>query len=167
MAKSSTASQSTWYALAVGRILIGLIFLWAFFDKWIGLGYATPSSGAWINGGSPTTGFLKGVEGPFASFFHSLAGNVWVDWMFMAGLLGIGLALTFGIVVRLAVITGSILLLLMWAASLPIQTNPVIDDHIVYIALLAAVAYGLPHQKWSLAKWWKSQKIVKHNAWLQ
>ncbi len=167
MAKSSAVSQSTWYALAGGRILLGLIFLWAFFDKWIGLGYATSSSKAWMNGGSPTNGFLHGVEGPFSSFFHSLAGNVWVDWLFMIGLLGIGLALTFGIVVRLAAVTGSILLFLMWMASLPIQTNPIIDDHLVYITLLLAIAYGLPQQKWSLAKWWRSQPLIKRNAWLQ
>ena len=31
-----------------------LRFLWAFLDKAFGLGYATPSGNAWINGGSPT-----------------------------------------------------------------------------------------------------------------
>ena len=40
------------------RVLLGFEFLWAFLDKTFGLGYATPSARAWINGGSPTKGFL-------------------------------------------------------------------------------------------------------------
>ena len=63
-------------ALALLRIGFGLTFLWAFFDKLFALGYATGrledgsvdrfGDAAWINGGSPTEGFLKfGADGPF------------------------------------------------------------------------------------------------------
>jgi thiosulfate dehydrogenase [quinone] large subunit len=63
---------------------MGLIFLWAFFDKLLGLGFATKAENAWINGGSPTSGFLlHGTKGPFAEFFQSLAGIPTVDWLFM------------------------------------------------------------------------------------
>ncbi|KAB8181519.1 hypothetical protein FH608_051010 [Nonomuraea phyllanthi] len=80
------------YVWAVARISIGWIFLWAFLDKTFGWGFATPAAKAWINGGSPTTGFLKGTgEHALGGFFGSLAGQAWVDWLFMAGLLGIGL----------------------------------------------------------------------------
>ena len=167
MVNNNLISQPTWYAVALGRILLGLIFLWAFFDKLIGLGYSTPASQSWLSGGSPTAGFLKGVEGPFADFFHSLAGIGWVDGLFMVGLLGIGLALVLGIVIRITSVAGSLLLLMMWAASLPIQTNPIIDDHIIYIVLLVIVAYALPYQKWSLANWWCKHRLVKRNIWLQ
>jgi thiosulfate dehydrogenase (quinone) large subunit len=79
--------------LAVFRVVVGLEFLWAFADKTFGLGYATPAARAWINGGSPTKGFLSGVAvGPLASTFHTIAGAAWADWLFMAGLLGIGVA---------------------------------------------------------------------------
>ena len=58
---------------------------------------------AWINGASPTEGFLKfGADGPFQGFYNSIAGAALVDWLFMLGLLGIGLALTLGIATRLA-----------------------------------------------------------------
>ena len=40
------------------RLAMGFIFLWAFFDKVFGLGFATTSEQAWINGGSPTSVFL-------------------------------------------------------------------------------------------------------------
>ena len=60
--------------LAVVRVAVGFVFLWAFLDKTFGFGYATPSAKAWINGGSPTKGFLSGVEmGPFESTFHNWA----------------------------------------------------------------------------------------------
>src|SRR5690606_6862690 len=47
------------YVLAAARIAIGWVFLWAFLDKTFGLGFATAREDAWINGGSPTFGFLN------------------------------------------------------------------------------------------------------------
>ena len=41
------------------RLVMGFIFLWAFFDKVFGLGFATTTDKAWIYGMSPTTGFLS------------------------------------------------------------------------------------------------------------
>src|SRR5215208_2082879 len=100
-------------ALAVLRIVLGLTFLWAFFDKLLALGYHTGDA-AWINGGSPTEGFLKfGADGPFDGFYHSLAGTAFADWAFMLGLLGIGTALTLGIGVRIAGYAGALLYLMM------------------------------------------------------
>lgn len=163
MAKQQTSPSLV--ALAITRILLGFIFLWAFIDKTFGLGFATPAAKAWLNGGSPTLGFLKTVEGPFQNFFAPLAGQPWVDWLFMLGLLGIGVALLVGIGVRVAVVTGSILLFLMWLASLPLKTNPFIDEHIVYIVVLIAI--GLNHvQLLSLQKPYANLTIIKKNPWL-
>ncbi|HTJ73586.1 MAG TPA: hypothetical protein VL481_03280 [Verrucomicrobiae bacterium] len=162
-----TVSDTTWYALAAARILLGIVFLWAYFDKLFGLGFATKAAKAWVNGGSPTTGFLKGVAGPFADMFHSIAGQGWADWLFMLGLLGIGLGLLLGVAVRLSVVAGCVLLLMMWMASLPIKTNPLIDEHIVYIVVLMAIGFGLNQQKWSLAAWWQGMPAVKANSWLK
>jgi thiosulfate dehydrogenase [quinone] large subunit len=166
VAKKSEAivNESAWYALAATRILIGFIFLWAYFDKLFGLGFATKSAKAWVNGGSPTMGFLKGVDGPFASMFHTLAGQGWVDALFMIGLLGIGLSLVLGVAVRLGATAGSLLLLMMWMASLPMTSNPLIDEHIIYIAAIVTVCFGLNQQKWSLAGWWRQLAFVKSNS---
>ena len=43
---------------AITRISLGWVFLWAFLDKAFGLGRATPAENAWLDGGSPTNGFL-------------------------------------------------------------------------------------------------------------
>lgn len=165
--KKNVNYTKSWQALAVARVLVGFVFLWAFFDKLMGLGFSTPHGKSWLDGVSPTTGFLKmGVNpnGPFVDFFHGLAGNVLVDWLFMLGLLGIGLALVLGIGLRVAAVAGSLLLLMMWAAELPLKTNPIIDEHIVYASLLWVVA--LAPRKWSLIDRWLETPTVKKNPWL-
>lgn len=167
MVKKPTNYTKAWYALAVTRIFLGFVFLWAFLDKTFGLGFATAAAKAWVSGGSPTTGFLKmGVnpESPFASFFNGLAGNALVDWLFMAGLLGLGLALIFGVALRLAAVSGTILLVMMWMAVIPLDNNPVLDDHLVYATVLWVVAAG--RREWSLSSWWTSLDFVKKNKWL-
>ena len=124
------------------RLAMGFIFLWAFIDKTFGLGFTTPTNKAWINGGSPTSGFLSSaVKGPFADFFHSLAGVTIVDWMFMAGLLFVGLTLIFNKYVKWGAVAGSIMLLLMYLALLWPANNPIIDDHIVYILVLMLIFF--------------------------
>ncbi len=161
--------------LAVLRVAFGLTFLWAFFDKLLALGFATGVNSetgavdrfgpdAWINGGSPTFGFLSfGVpaDNPFKEFFSGLAGDAWVDWLFMVGLLGIGLALTFGIGMRLAAGAGALLYLLMWAASLPLENNPVIDDHIIGAIAVVVLATTLAGDTWGLGKRWANSKLVR------
>lgn len=172
MARKTTQRQAhtdigAWYFVAVTRILLGFTFLWAFLDKLLGLGFATPTAKAWINGGSPTTGFLSGVNGPFADAFNAIAGQGWADWLFMLGLLGIGVGLLLGIAVRLSALFGSVLLFMMWLASLPIKTNPFVDDHIIFIAMLLVISYGLQHQRLSLAGTWNKVGFIKNNDWLK
>lgn len=152
---------------ALARIALGLVFLWAFFDKLLGLGYATPAERSWINGGSPTRGFLSNVAGPFGSTFNAIAGNVVVDWLFMIGLLGIGVALVLGIGVRVAAVSGAILMLLMWAASLPLENHPFLDDHIVYAIVLVGLALDKAGHTWGLGRWWARQRVVQRNPWLE
>ena len=144
------------------RISLGLVFLWAFLDKTFGLGFATTSKDAWLEGGSPTSGFLEfGAVGPFKEVYNSIAGAAWADWLFMLGLLGIGVALTLGVFVNLAAATGGLLLLLMWTAVLPPENNPVMDDHIIYaltLGLLACLGAG----RWlGLGQWWERTPLVE------
>src|SRR5436190_12389823 len=92
-----TREAATRYVMAGLRLSLGWVFLWAFLDKLFGLGHETTSKAAWINGGNPTKGFLSHAEGPFAGFYKSLAGDAWVNWLFMLGLAAIGVALIAGI----------------------------------------------------------------------
>src|SRR5215203_2634027 len=102
------------YVWAVTRLALGWVFLWAFLDKTYGLGHETPTDGAWINGGSPTEGFLANAPtGPFADFYKDIAGASWADWLFMLGLGGIGIALVLGFAMRIAAVSGALLLVMM------------------------------------------------------
>ncbi|MGY5763580.1 hypothetical protein ACXET9_00075 [Brachybacterium sp. DNPG3] len=130
-------------ALGVVRILVGFYFLWAFFDKLLGLGFSTPSERAWINGGSPTAGFLGGsIEGgnPFAGLWEFwLSLNPFTNILFMAGLFGIGIAMLLGIGQRIGAISGAVLYLMMYLAAFPMTTNPIMDDHVIMAVLLIAI----------------------------
>lgn len=154
------------YVLATLRLALGWTFLWAFLDKTFGLGFATPSEGAWIDGGSPTTGYLSGVEGPFKDFFTNLAGNTWVDWVFMIGLLGIGLALILGIGMRVAAVAGVLMLGLMYLASLPLDNNPFMDEHITEALMIVVLALTFSGRYLGLGRYWERIPFVQKNRWL-
>ncbi|MEV0168474.1 hypothetical protein [Nonomuraea fuscirosea] len=163
-AGATQARRPVDYVWAAARIAIGWIFLWAFLDKTFGWGFATPADRAWINGGSPTTGFLKGTgENALGGLFSGLAGQAWVDWLFMAGLLGIGLALVLGIGIRVAAGAGTLMLVLMWAAELPLANNPFMDDHIVYAIVLVGLALTGAGTTLGLG----NLPVVQRNAWLK
>jgi len=164
------------YAWAVLRVALGWIFLWPFLDKTLGLGYATPSSGAWIHGGHPTRGFLGGVDGWFAGAFNAMADSLLVEWLFMLGLLLIGLSLILGIGVRVGCYAGALMLLLMYLAELPFRAstadgrganNPFLDDHIVYGIALIGLSLAQAGRTWSLGAWWSRRPIVQKHPWLE
>jgi thiosulfate dehydrogenase (quinone) large subunit len=163
-----TTRRATRYVLAGLRIALGWVFFWAFIDKLFGLGFSTPSERAWINGGSPTAGFLgKGVSGPFEGFYHSIAGAAWADTLFMVALLAVGTALILGIGLRVAAIAGGLLLVMMWTAVLPPETNPFMDDHLVYAGVLALLALTAAGDTLGLGKMWASLPIVQRLPWLR
>lgn len=149
------------------RLLLGFTFLWAFLDKLFGLGYSTPSERSWINGGSPTNGFLaNSANGPFADIYKNIAGAAWADWLFMLGLVSIGVALLLGIGMRVAAASGAVLYLLMWTVVLPPENNPVIDDHLIGALALLALALVHAGDYFGLGRWWKQQPFVQQNRWL-
>nr|WP_239096003.1 DoxX family membrane protein [Micromonospora lutea] len=165
-------------ALAVLRISTGLVFIWAFLDKAFGLGYATPAERAWINGGSPTKGFLANVEvGPFQSVAHSIAGTWWANVLFMVGLAAIGVALIAGIGLRLAAASGTLMMALMWLAEFPLarftaagdptgSTNPVVDYHLIYAVVLIALAAAYAGHAWGLGRRWARLPFVQRHRWM-
>lgn len=154
--------------LALVRISIGWIFLWAFVDKLFGLGFATAFDKSWLLGNSPTYGFLKmATYGPFKAMFESLAGNPLVDWLFMLGLLGVGVAFTFGIARKIATLSATIMLLLMWLAAFPPKNNPLIDEHIVYIFALQVLFQLHSGEVFGLGKWWNELPLVKKYRFLR
>ena len=164
---ATVSSKPARIVLAALRVVLGFYFVWAFVDKTFGFGFATPAERAWINGGSPTTGYLSGVEGPFAGVFNAIAGAAWADWLFMAGLLGIGVALTLGIGMRVATISGAVLYLLMWTVALPPANNPVLDDHVLGAISMVVLLLTGAGATWGLGRTWSRTRLVRRQAWLR
>ncbi|MGC4174984.1 hypothetical protein [Demequina sp.] len=181
-APALTGHKLGWVFLSITRIGIGFYFLWAFVDKLLGLGYSTCRTvaedgtytidafcdKAWINGGHVTEGYLVyggNVNSPFHDFFVDLGAQRWTDWVFMIGLLGIGLALMLGIGTKVAMVTGPLMLIFMYMTQMWPATNPILDDHIIMaVAVIAAVLLELGYQSIGLGKWWR--KLVGSNTWL-
>ncbi|XXG10568.1 hypothetical protein WHN02_18230 [Micromonospora sp. SH-82] len=156
------------FVFAAIRLALGWTFLWAFLDKTFGLGFATPAENAWVNGGSPTQGFLAfGATGPFAGLYQGIAGATWADWLFMAGLAGIGTALMLGIGMRVAAVAGGLLYVMMWTVVLPPETNPFMDEHLIHAALLAGLALVGAGDTLGLGRFWAGLPLVRRLPWLR
>lgn len=153
------------YVLGLLRLTVGFIFLWAFVDKVFGLGFATTADKAWLAGASPTAGFLQfAVHGPLAGFYHSLAGSGLVDWLFMLGLLFIGVSLMLGIFMKLGGYSGIIMLALMYGAlGLSPVNNPLIDEHVIYILVIFVLMMTNSGQYLGFGKWWGNTSFVQKN----
>jgi thiosulfate dehydrogenase [quinone] large subunit len=154
----STFARRVW---AVARISLGWIFLWPFLDKLIGLGHETPSAESWLNGGNPTKGFLSGAVGPFAGIYHDIAGAGVINVLFMAGLLGIGVALMLGIAMWPACVAGATMLVLMWSASLPPANNLFMDEHLIYATVLIGLAAVGAGKTLGLGERWTRSRLVQ------
>ncbi|WBB70001.1 DoxX family membrane protein [Micromonospora sp. WMMD812] len=164
----TTRQKAARYVLAGLRLALGWTFLWAFLDKMFGLGHETAATKAWINGASPTEGFLgKAVAGPFADVYRSFAGAAWADWLFMIGLAAIGTALILGIGTRIAAAAGTLLLLMMWTAVLPPENNPFVDDHLIYAGVLAVLALTTAGNTLGLGRYWARLGLVRRLPFLR
>lgn len=159
-------------ALAVLRLATGFIFLWAFLDKTFGLGFSTPAERAWINGGTPSQGYLTGdaVVGPLAPLFAAIASPA-SDVLFMIGMLAIGLAVMIGIGLRVSAVVGTAIMVLMYLAEWPFganaaSNNPLVDYHIIYALALIVIALTSAGDTWGAGLAWKRLGIVQKQPWL-
>lgn len=176
LTKAQIKTAKVW---GLTRITLGLVFVWGFLDKLFGLGFTTcrdaktgvvtaMCDNAWLQGGSPTNGFLKfATKGPFEGFFQSLAGNTYIDALFMLGLLGIGLALVLGIGMRIATISGVLLMLMMYLAAIPPEHHPFLDEHIVYALVLIGLWRVNRDQQFGYGQKWRNSTLVQRLPFLE
>ena len=107
-----------------------------------------------------TTSETEEVARP--GFTRALAGQAWVDWLFMLGLLGIGISLLLGVAMRLGTAAGALMYAFMYAAVLPLENNPVVDDHLVGVIVMAVLALGAAGTTWGLGRWWNRTEVVQN-----
>jgi thiosulfate dehydrogenase (quinone) large subunit len=174
------------------RMAMGFTFLWAFFDKLLGLGFSTgrdPATGAitffgdqaWIHGASPTMGVFAYAlhAGPFQAFYENL-GNVtmtaqgpiaappaWIDWVYMLSMLLIGIGLISGVMTRLAAFGGIAWMVIFFTATaIWPEHNPFVDEHVVDTLVLVALVLANAGRYLGLGKAWQRVGFVRDRAWL-
>lgn len=157
------------YIWGLLRLGLGWTFFWAFIDKVWGLGFGTVAGKGWIDGVSPTFGFLKfATIGPFKEFYQGLAGNPIVDYLFMAGCLGIGIAFILGVGMRIACVSGVLMYVFMYTAGfIPPAHNPFLDEHIINAFLLIGLTLVGSGQWLGLGGWWANTSLVKKLPFLK
>lgn len=147
--------------VGVVRIMLGLVLLWAFADKIAGLGGPTPEDRSVLSGASATQGYLASVDGTFADVFTAMAGHPVVDALFLIGLGGSGLALVLGVATRLAAAGTVAVMGPLYLSSLPLEQNPLIDQHLMYCVLAVGLAALGAGNVLGLGRAWARTRLVR------
>ena len=84
-----------------------------------------------------------------------MAGQAWVDWLFMLGLLGIGVTLLLGVGMRIGTAAGALMYAFMYVAVLPLENNPIVDDHLIGVISMAVLFFAAAGATWGLGRSWR------------
>jgi thiosulfate dehydrogenase [quinone] large subunit len=138
-------------AVAIGRIVIGVIFLWAGLEKLLGSGAEGFSAAGFLQfgtGGTLGWPFVTGevaegtVFNPTHDFWAGLATNgslmPIVNFLVVAGQIGIGLGLILGLLTRFSAVMGTLMMLFFFFAAWEFEFG-VVNQHLTY----AVVTLGL------------------------
>ncbi len=151
-------------SLFVLRVIMGWFYFYAGITKVLNPAW---SSAGYIKGASSAAGLYQMFLNPQIL--------VVVDFMVKWGLVLLGVSLVFGVCVRLSSYLGALLMFLLY---LPILKFPfagehayIVDDHIIYIAVLFVLAHFQAGNVCGLGKWFSGlhifTKYPKLGAWLK
>jgi thiosulfate dehydrogenase (quinone) large subunit len=137
--------------VALLRIAVGIIFLWAGLEKVLGSGpegfdaagflqFGTAGSLAWPFVGEPVEG---AIYNPTQAIWSALAGNdvamsivnILVPW----GQIGIGLSLILGLLTRFGAVMGALMMLFFFFAAWEFD-HGVVNQHLTYTVVCLALA---------------------------
>jgi thiosulfate dehydrogenase [quinone] large subunit len=85
----------------------------------------------------------------------------------MIGLLGIGVTLLLGVGMRIGTAAGALMYAFMYAASLPLENNPIVDDHLIGIIVMVVLALAAAGTTWGLGRQWSKLSLVQKYPVLQ
>ena len=137
--------------VALLRVVVGIVFLWAGLEKAIGVGLGTWSAGGFLEFGTCGTlgwPFVTEVaEGqcfnPTQGFWVALAGNeaalTLIDWLVPLGQIGIGVSLILGLLTRFGAAMGTLMMLFFFVAAWDFQYG-IANQHLTYALICATIA---------------------------
>lgn len=138
--------------VAVLRIGVGIIFLWAGLEKVIGAGGAWSAAGflGFATGGSMGWPFVTGevAEGtifnPTQSFWAGLANNetamTVIDFLVPWGQIGIGVSLILGLLTRFGAAMGTLMMLFFFVAAWDFEFG-IVNQHLTYALVTFFLGY--------------------------
>ncbi len=152
------------YAILSLRLIMGWVFLQAGIDKLLDPGWTA-------------AGYLQHAihpNNPLAAWFTGMAGSALVDGLVIWGFVLIGVALLLGVAVRWSAFWGATMMVLFWLsalqggllAGLPLEHGWVVDDHLVYAALLFGLGALGAGRILGLDRKIEEMEVVKRNTWL-
>ena len=115
--------------VAMGASMIGLglrLFIGGGWDAWNSVGVVLPSTYP---------------RGPIGQIFLNFWGNYFVIQLLIWSAVLIGLALVFGVAVRLASYGGMLIMLMMYLAVIP-PSSVIVNQQLMYILVLGFLAVG-------------------------
>lgn len=159
------ASDAIAYAILALRVTMGWIFFQAGIEKlldpeWTAAGYLQ---------------FAIHENNPFSSLWANFAGSPAIDLLVQYGMVLIGLGIILGALLRWNALWAAVMMIFFWASALqgglseglPLAHGWVIDDHIVYAALvfgLGAIGAG---RVFGVDAALEKTTLVKKYAWLK
>jgi thiosulfate dehydrogenase [quinone] large subunit len=136
--------------VGLGRIVIGIIFLWAGLEKAIGAGLGTWTADGFLKfgtGGSLGWPFVTGevakgtIFNPTHDFWAGLVGTSASDvikYLVPLGQIGIGVSLILGLFTRFGAAMGTLMMLFFFVAAWDFEFG-IVNQHLTY----AVVTFGL------------------------
>jgi thiosulfate dehydrogenase [quinone] large subunit len=160
------------YSLVIMRVAMGWVLFQGGVTKLITYLDANPENN-WTAAGYLANAIPPG--NPLTGFFAAMAGNPLVDILNMWGLTLTGLGLILGAFVRWNAFWGAVMMLFYWLASLqggllaglPLAHGWVVDDHLVYAALLFGLGAIGSGRILGLDARIEASSVVRNNPWLR
>ena len=143
---------------AIGVISLRLIMGWLFFYS----GITKVLDPEWTASGYLMHAIPDG--NPFVDVWPMLGGMPLVDISFQWGLTLVGLGIMLGAFTRWNAFWASVMMLLIWASSLPLEHGIIVDKHIVYIAVLIGLSTFRAGRIAGLDAYLRSI-LAKDNSW--